>query len=407
MTKRQSLAAAAILLLTTFVSGCGSDAGTAPGATPPVITVTGVQDGAVYQAPVTIQISVDRGSWEARLNDQPFNSGTTVGAPGTYTLRVSAQAGVDTASVRIGFTIAAPAGGVLIVRLIDLGPTIGGGGDAILVTDSSAAGQVHGLIDAGPGGVDGSDPGLVARRLAEWGVDTLAFMQLTHAHADHYQGMPAVLNALPVREFHYNGQVRNLASYTSLLSLAQARADTVIVVRDTLPVPFGRSAVQSRITVIPPLPSYLSLSTNDGALLNEGSLGTYLSRGAFRMFFTGDGEYEANHRWRTQFAAYTANQTVLKVGHHGANNAIFDTGTTGPSTWLDHTSPAVAVISSNGVSHPRVRALTRLLERTNRQTYCTHVHGDIEIRVFSNAQYQVTVQRNAGSDCVPGSEATT
>jgi beta-lactamase superfamily II metal-dependent hydrolase len=403
----QNHAASSFLLLLLGVAGCAVDTGTAPVAEPPRITISGVQDGASYTGPVAIEINVDRGSWEARLNDRPFTSGTVVGDPGSYVLTVSARAGVETASARVAFSITPPTGGVLIIRLIDLGPTLGGGGDAILVTDSSAAGQVHAVIDAGPAGPDGADPALVARRLAELRIDTLTFLQLTHAHADHYLGMAPILNAVRVQRFYYNGQVRNLSSYTDVINTARARADSVIIVRDTIAVPFGRSAVASRMTIIPPLPTYLATHTNDGAMLNEGSLGTSLRRGTFRMFFTGDGEYEANARWRTQFAGYTANQSVLKVGHHGANNAIFDSGTTGPSTWLDHTAPAVAVISSNGISHPRVRALTRLLERTNRQTFCTSVHGNIEIRVFSDSRYQVMVERNAGSDCVPGSEATT
>jgi beta-lactamase superfamily II metal-dependent hydrolase len=406
MTPPYVRAAAAVLLILPVFAACGADGGITPLPTPPVILITGVQDGATYPGPVTIGISVDRGSWEATLNNQPFTSGT-VSQPGTYTLNVSARAGVETATAVVAFTISAPAGGVLIIRVLDLGPTIGGGGDAILVTDSSAAGRAHGLIDAGPGGAEGSDPGLVARRLVAFGVDTLAFMVLTHAHADHFLGMPAVLDAVRVRRFYYNGQVRNLASYTNLISQARARADSVIVVTDTVPLAFGRSAATSRVTQIPPLRTWLSTSTNDGAELNEGSIGTFLGRGTFRMFLTGDGEYAANTRWRTQFSAYTANVTALKVGHHGANNAIFDSGTSGPSTWLTHTAPSVAVISANGVSHPRVRALTRLLERTNMRTYCTQVHGTIEIRVFSDSRHQVTVERNGGSDCVPGSEATT
>jgi beta-lactamase superfamily II metal-dependent hydrolase len=395
------------MLLLFTAAGCGGDSAAGPEPTPPVISISGVQDGVTYSAPVTIGITVDRGAWEASLNGQPFSTGTTVRDPGVYTLQVTARSGILVATRQLTFTLAAPPGGALIVRLLDLGPGLGGGGDAILVTDSSAAGQVHALIDAGPGGVDGTEPGRVAARLAALGVDTLGFMLLTHAHADHFLGMPPVLNSVRVRRFYYNGQVRSLASYQTTLSTAAARADSVIIVRDTMPLAFGMSAVQSRFTLIPPLPNYLNINTNDGAMLNEGSVGASLRRGSFSMFFTGDGEYEANARWRTQFAGYTRNISVLKVGHHGANNAIFDAGTFGPSTWLDHTAPAVAVISANGISHPRVRALTRLLERTNTRTYCTHVHGEITIRIISDATYQVSVQRAADSDCVAGSAADT
>ncbi|CAN5853344.1 hypothetical protein BH23GEM9_BH23GEM9_18250 [soil metagenome] len=403
----RQLRTAALLLVLAALAGCSGDSSTTP-ADPPRITITGVENGATYDAAVTVGISVDRGSYEAQLNGQPFSSGSTIGLPGSYSLSVTARNGLETASRQVSFTIAAPSGGTLIVRLFDLGPNeFGGGGDAILVTDSSAAGMVHALIDAGPAGIDGGDPGLVARRLAALGVDSLSFMLLTHAHGDHYLGMPAVLNAMPVDRFYYNGQVRNLASYASLISLAQNRAASVVIIQDTVPVAFGRSTVQTRFTLIPPLPTYLGTSTNDGAALNEGSLGASLRRGPFSMFFTGDGEYAANFRWRTQFPTYTRNVRVLKVGHHGANNAVFDAGTTGPSTWLEHTAPAVSVISANGVTHPRVRALTRLLQRTNMQTYCTNVHGEITIRIWSDGVHHVTVERAAGSDCVPGSTADT
>jgi beta-lactamase superfamily II metal-dependent hydrolase len=401
---------AAALLLLPIAAGCGADRGTAPPPTAPVITISGVQPGGSYQVPVTINISVDRGSYEARLNGQPFITGTTVSQPGAYTLSVAARAGTETANAEVAFSIAAPSGGILIIRVFDLacrGDFCGGGGDAILLTDSSAAGQVHAVIDAGPGGLDASDAARFARWLAAQRVDTLSFMLLTHAHGDHYQGMLPVFDAVRVRRFYYSGQVRNLTTYTSLLNQARARADSVIIVRDTIPLAFGRSSAPTRITHIPPLPTWVNTHTNDGAELNEGSVGTYLSQGTFRMFFTGDGEYLANQRWRTQFAAYTRNVNGLKVGHHGANNAIFDSGTSGPSTWLDHTAPQFTVISANGLSHPRVRALTRILERTNRSTYCTHVHGTIEIRVFSDSRFLVIPERNAGSDCVPGSQADT
>lgn len=391
-----------------FAAGCASDGGTGPDPVPPQITVTGVEAGGRYDAGVTIGIQVDRGSYEATLNGQPFTSGRTVATPGEYTLLVSARAGTATNTLSVAFTITGPSGGTLIIRMFNLGPNeMGGGGDAILLSDSSAAGLVHALIDAGPAGVEGADPGYVSRQLATLGVDSLAVLLLTHAHADHFGGMPAVIAATRIGTFVYNGQVRNLAAYNSTVSQARAAAATTIVPTDTVPLAFGRSQVAARLTIVPPLPTWLTNASATSTQLNEGSVGAHLQRGTFRMFFTGDGEVEANNRWRTQFAGYTRDLTVLKVGHHGANNAIFDNGFSGTSTWLQHTAPRVSIISSNGITHPRVNALTRLLQQSNNRTYCTSVHGRIEIRVFSNSTHAVSVERNSGSDCVPGSEANT
>jgi len=385
--------------------GCGSD-GSAPETVAPRIALTGVAPGQTYQGPVTISISIDRGSYTATVDGQPFSSGQTVSVPGPHTLAVTARNGTATSDTAVAFAIA---GGdrALTIRLLDLGANAsGGGGDAILLTDSSSAGKVHAMIDAGPAGANASDPSYVSRRLAALGVDSLEFLQLTHAHADHYQGMNAIFSVANVKRFIYNGQVRNLSSYNTLVGLARGQADSMIVPTTNYVLNLGAGPGAARITVVAALASYLGNGAAESAQLNEGSLGTALELGTFRMFFTGDGEVEANARWRTQFADLSRNVTVLKVGHHGANDAVFDNGFSGNSSWLNHTAPAVSVISSNGTTHPRVNALTRLLQQNNNRTYCTSVHGEITIRVLPAGTYQVAVQKNATMDCVPGSDAT-
>jgi beta-lactamase superfamily II metal-dependent hydrolase len=398
-------------LLILLVGACGGDGPATPQPVAPTITISGVEPGQRYSEPVTIQITVDRGSYEATLNGAPFLSGRTVSAPGDYRLEVTARSGTAIATRTVEFSLQATS--VLIIRMLDLGPEgLGGGGDAILLTDSSGLGMRHAVIDAGPRGVAGVvDANFVAQRLQQLGVDTLEFLQLTHAHADHFGAMGPILERIHVRRFIYNGQIRSLVSYQAVLSLAQMRADSVIVPQAVREYRWGSGEQSTRFAIIPPLASYLQFDDPSHpqyhARLNEGSLGTALTRGSFRMFFTGDGEYEANHRWRTQFAGHTTNLEVLKVGHHGANNAIFDVGTTGPSSWLTQTAPRVSIVSSNGISHPRVRALNRLQQQPNNRTYCTHVHGTIMIRVALTGDYNVAVERNANADCVPGSAADT
>lgn len=401
-----------VLLLLALASASCADGGSGPTETTPapVITITGVADGQTYEGAVTISITIDRGTYSATLDGKPFASGGAVSGPGEHLLSVTAFNGLASAAKEVRFTIQAPSGGILIVRMLNLGSNgAGGGGDAILVTDSSSVGMVHALIDAGPAGADASDPGYVARRLRQIGVDTLSIMLLTHAHSDHFQGMTDVFGQIHVRDFFYNGQQRNLSFYTSLLTLAHQRAERVIIPSDTVAVAFGQTAVQGRFTIVPPLPTYITRSNASSAEINEGSLGTRLIRGNFEMFFTGDGEVAANHRWRTQFATLTHDIDVLKVGHHGANNAIFDDGSgfsNTASAWLEHTSPSIALISANGVTHPRVRALAKLRQRTNTATYCTSVHGEITLRIWSDGSIHVAVEKNADADCVPGSTAT-
>lgn len=396
-----------LLLAAVALTACSGSPAGPPDPVAPVITVSGVAAGGTFDAPVTVGISVDRGSYTATLNGAAFSGGGTITQPGQYELVVSARNGTATAESRMAFTVRFTGARVLIVRLLDLGDNeSGGGGDAILLTDSTAIGMRHALIDAGPQGPDASNPGYVAQRLAGLGVTRLDFVQLTHAHSDHYAGLSQVLNGIPVSWFVYNGQQRaNIGGYQTVLTAANNRADTVVVPTVVTDLPFGYEAGMAK--VVPPLTSYLGNSAATGDQLNEGSLGTSLRRGTFSMFFTGDGEMEANTRWRTTSAALTGGVTALKVGHHGANNAVFDNGFSGASTWLSHTAPQIAVISANGRSHPRVNALNAILGRPTTETYCTSVHGDIAIRVLDSGQYTVAVQRNATMDCRPGTEATT
>lgn len=396
-----------LLALAAVLAACSDSPSGPPDPVAPVITVSGVSAGGTFDAPVTVGISVDRGSYTATLNGAAFSSGSAVSQPGGYELVVAARNGTAASEARIAFTVRFTGARVLIVRLFDLGDNeSGGGGDAILLTDSTAIGMRHALIDAGPQGVNASNPGYVAQRLQGLGVSRLDFVQLTHAHSDHYAGLSQVLNGIPVGWFVYNGQQRaNIGGYQTVLSAANARADTVVVPGAVTDLPFGYEAGAAK--VIPPLGTYLANPNAGGDQLNEGSLGTSLRRGTFSMFFTGDGEVEANTRWRTSFAALTGGVTALKVGHHGANNAVFDNGFSGGSAWLAHTAPRVAVISANGRSHPRQNALNAILGRPTTETYCTSVHGDIAIRVLDSGQYTVTVQRNATLECRPGTEANT
>jgi beta-lactamase superfamily II metal-dependent hydrolase len=386
---------------------CGGGGGTGPEPDPPEITVTGVADGGVYDEAVTIVVTVDAGTYSATLNGQAFFSGSTVSAPGSYLLEVEARNGTQTSSLQVSFSIQLGGPGVLILRMFDLGENEnGGGGDALLLTDSTSAGQHHVLLDAGPAGPGGLDMDFVAGRLEALGVDTLEAMILSHAHSDHFDGMSDVLERVHVRAFYYNGQVRNFSRYTSLIAQAGTDADARINVTEPAELDVGTES-GTHLRILPPLPDYLDNPDPTSAEINDGSIGTRVTRGGFSLFVTGDGEVGANQRWRTSYADDTRSLTALKVGHHGANDAIFDNGSFGASTWLTHTDPELQLISSNGTTHPRIRALSALLGR-QAETYCTPVHGDIEVRVdASGDNWFVTVEKNAEMDCVPGRDATT
>lgn len=64
-------------------------------------------------------------------------------------------------------------------------------------------------------------------------------------------------------------------------------------------------------------------------------------------------------------------------------------------------------MSANGTTHPRVRAVTHLLQQRNLRAYCTNGHGTIEVRVNPAGRFRVDVERNAELSCKAGSLADT
>lgn len=263
-----------------------------------------------------------------------------------------------------------------------------GGGDAIVVADSSEARPRHVLIDAG-------DDGSAARALGELAVPSLDLLVLTHAHYDHYGGMDEVLDAVPVRTFAFGGQVRTAVTYRRLLERVREEVPRIIVVDSPRVVRLGAGADATVLRLLPPLARYLSEDTDRGERINEGSLGVRIERGEFSFLTTGDGEAEANRRFARAFPD-EVDVTVLKLGHHGSTDAT-------QPFWLDATSPEVAIVSANGTTHPHAAAL-RMVRGRGIALLCTPQHGRITVLVASGGRYDVVTERAATVRCRPGSE---
>jgi competence protein ComEC len=263
-----------------------------------------------------------------------------------------------------------------------------GGGDAILIADSTIAPARHILIDAG-------DDRAAAAQLAELGVSALDLVVLTHAHHDHYGGLGAVLHAVPVRVFASNGQVRTAVTYRRLLERIDSLVPAALVVDSLRTIRLGAGDSATVLTLIPPRPEDLATDTNDGRRLNNGSLAVRLDRGRFSFLTTGDAQVEANRRFANEFAELV-DVAVLKAGHHGAANATQD-------FWLDAVSPEVVLISANGTTHPHTEALALIAAR-GIPIYCTPQHGRITLRVERDGDYAIQTREPAERRCEPGSE---
>ncbi|HEX5579970.1 MAG TPA: ComEC/Rec2 family competence protein, partial [Gemmatimonadaceae bacterium] len=203
------------------------------------------------------------------------------------------------------------------------------------------------LFDAGPAS-QGYDAGtrVVVPYLRRRGGET-ALLVLSHAHADHVGGAPAVLRALRPRAYWDPGYVEGNELYRRSLAVAESLdvrwrrvgpGDSLVVDDVTLRVLAPDSAWTSRL--------------NDP---NSASTMVEVRYGAVRFLLTGDAEHD-EEAWLLARGG-VGPVDVLKVAHHGSR-----TSTTQP--FVAAARPRLAVISvgaANRYGHPSPDVVGRLL----------------------------------------------
>jgi competence protein ComEC len=200
------------------------------------------------------------------------------------------------------------------------------------------------VIDAGPAG-ERSDAGrrVVAPFLERRGVRALAAIVVSHAHADHAGGVPALLDRFPVGMVIEPGAPVADPAYVELLTaLASARVAWH-------PARTGERFVLDGVEfrVLHPAPDWPGW----GEDVNEDSVVLRIAYRDFEAIFTGDAGLPAE----ALLSRVTGSVEVLKVGHHGSR------GSTGAEL-LDSLRPLLAVISvgRNDYGHPAAETLARL-----------------------------------------------
>ncbi|HEX2217958.1 MAG TPA: DNA internalization-related competence protein ComEC/Rec2 [Gemmatimonadales bacterium] len=233
----------------------------------------------------------------------------------------------------------ADGGGGLTLHFLDVGQ----GDGAVLRTP----GGRWLVIDAGPAN-ERYDAGrrVLVPFLERQGTRALAAVVVSHAHADHMGGVPALLRRFPV------GLVLEPGS-----PVAEPAYGALLAALDSMRIPWhpGRAGERFtidgvRFTVLHPGPDWEEW----GEDVNEDSLVILVEFGEFEALFTGDAGFPAEVALRRSLPQVD----LLKVGHHGSR------GSTGEEL-LDSLRPLAAVISvgRNDYGHPSPATLSRLEAR--------------------------------------------
>jgi competence protein ComEC len=248
-----------------------------------------------------------------------------------------------------------------------------GQGDSILVVFPDGKTM---LMDGG--GIPGFDGGekpkidtgedVVAPYLWERSFRRIDVIALSHAHADHIGGLPAI-----VEDFHpgelWTGATPDsgrpaTAAWHALRDKAQHDGVKIVPMSAGRTFAFGGAEIE----ILAPAADYLPSDEPK----NNDSLVMRIRYGARTFLLCGDAERPIERRMLDDNEI--AHADVLKVGHHGSHTSSTD-------AFLDAASPEFAVISAgyaNSYGHPNRDVVERLLDR-HAAVYRTDEDGLITI----------------------------
>jgi len=231
-----------------------------------------------------------------------------------------------------------------------------GEGDCILLkTEGKTA-----LIDTG-NPISGPR---VVKYLRDEGIKEVDYLIMTHPHPDHIGGAFFILPTLKVEKIYDNGQ--DLSSVRKTCEIYRWYEDLVRKRKGYCVLTSGDTLTLGNLTLEVLWPPGLPTSSD----FNAFSLVIRVRGGGFSYLLTGDLTASGERELLKKGVSLKAD--VLKVGHHGAEDATTE-------EFLEAVSPVVAVISvdeANIWGYPSAGVLERL-EKRGVKIYRTDRDGDI------------------------------
>jgi beta-lactamase superfamily II metal-dependent hydrolase len=260
----------------------------------------------------------------------------------------------------------------LRATLIDVG-----WGDSILLESQDSTGtEYYALIDSNDTSTLRSSYIFLKRFFEKKGLTVPSAKQifewvlLTHAHADHGQGLKKILRDFGTKRFWYSTPANKPAFFADLLRYANrsSRVGQYDVVNTGKVLPsFGPASLQ----VMWPTPGNVLPNENNNSVVLAISLG--------QLSFVLTGDAEADAVWTQVAPQIPKNTGFFKVPHHGSANGTFTA--TGTTPWLNHISKTTKVAISSHLrpfNHPDPTVISALAAHTPTYRTDEHYHVTIE-----------------------------
>ena len=207
-----------------------------------------------------------------------------------------------------------------------------GWGDAILLETRDSNDQWHfAVVDSNDTSSNQFTLNFLKRRLQTLGIDYsgddyfLDFVLLTHAHADHGQGLKAIMQTFGTKHFWYS-KSSSWSSSTSLLKFAQNPRQSSIVQHQAIDDGCRLSSFGDvKLDILWPLRTQTNPEPNE----NNNSVVMTLTLGGTTVLLSGDAEKEV---WQHVASKIPPNTGFVKVPHHGSENGSLDGAN---PTWLN------------------------------------------------------------------------
>ena len=229
------------------------------------------------------------------------------------------------------------------------------------------------LIDAGSSSKKEIAKYSVLPFLKYRGIQCIDYLFLTHADADHINGVKEILNQskrgimvkrLVVTDTAYG------ENYDGILELAEKMQVKVYEMKQGDMVEYNTL----KLECLAPNEKHIEAVRES---TNETSMVLLLQKNEFSMLFTGDTEGEGERSVTENLKKENINGiTVLKVSHHGSKNSTKE-------EFLKIANPKVAIIScgkNNSYGHPHMETLEKL-KQINSLIFITKDVGAVRIEV--------------------------